>query len=116
MRARARDRAGAGVALHGGFVSHPAQGANRGVPERGRGARAARRLGRAIAGEAVVRLVALKPGAQLALRGVLSRTGWQLPEEMTEEEWEDAGRQLGRVETALLWWIGDWWAFGEHRY
>src|SRR4051812_24130240 len=29
MRARARDRAGAGVALHGGFVSHPAQSANR---------------------------------------------------------------------------------------
>jgi hypothetical protein len=23
---------------------------------------------------------------------------------------------LGKIEQSTMWWIGDWWAFGEHRY
>jgi hypothetical protein len=23
---------------------------------------------------------------------------------------------LGKIEHSVSWWIGDWWAFGEHRY
>jgi hypothetical protein len=26
------------------------------------------------------------------------------------------GEQLGRAERSVMWWIGDWWAYGEHRY
>lgn len=58
--------------------------------------------------------------SQLALPlpkvGDLSRVGWTLPENLTEQDWVEAGRALSRIEGALTWWIGDWWAFGEHRY
>jgi N6-adenosine-specific RNA methylase IME4 len=35
---------------------------------------------------------------------------------MAVEEWKAAGQTLGRIERAVMWWIGDWWAYGEHRY
>ena len=31
----------------------------------------------------------------------------------TEAHW---GAQLGRAERSVMWWIGDWWAYGAHRY
>lgn len=52
----------------------------------------------------------------LPLRGSFTRTGWQLPDNMSFEEWCAAGELLGKIEHAVSWWIGDWWAFGEHRY
>lgn len=48
--------------------------------------------------------------------GELSKTGWDLPARMTEKQWGEAGIALSRVEGALMWWIGDWWAFGEHKF
>lgn len=48
--------------------------------------------------------------------GALSKTAWDLPQNMTETDWKQAGAALSRVEGALMWWIGDWWAFGEHKY
>src|SRR5207302_6703847 len=27
-----------------------------------------------------------------------------------------AGLMLGKIELGVSWWLGDWWAFGEHRY
>jgi hypothetical protein len=48
--------------------------------------------------------------------GQLTRTGWALPEKMTEAEWLHAGAMLSKVEGAMNWWLGDWWAFGEHGY
>ena len=48
--------------------------------------------------------------------GTLSKTGWSLPANMTEPEWQRAGALLSRVDGALNWWLGDWWAFGEHAY
>jgi hypothetical protein len=39
-----------------------------------------------------------------------------LPEGLTFEHWQDVGRDLAAREKVLNWWIGDWWAFGEHRY
>lgn len=57
---------------------------------------------------------------QLALdlpaQGELTRTAWRLPAVMSLADWSAAGRALGRVEHAVSWWIGDWWAYGEHRY
>ncbi len=29
---------------------------------------------------------------------------------------EKIGRGLGKVEQSTQWWVGDWWAYGEHRY
>lgn len=51
-----------------------------------------------------------------ALRGRVLRCGWELPEDLTEAEWRAAGEFLGKIEANISWWIGDWWAFGEHRY
>ena len=48
--------------------------------------------------------------------GELTPTGWKLPDRMTQGEWTRAGAMLARVEGAMMWWIGDWWVFGEHRY
>lgn len=45
--------------------------------------------------------------------GALSLT---LPEGLAFERWQDIGRELAAREKVLNWWIGDWWAFGEHRY
>lgn len=54
--------------------------------------------------------------ALLPRQGQLTKIGWELPAEMTEGEWEQAGLALGRIEGSLSWWLGDWWAFGEQRY
>lgn len=46
----------------------------------------------------------------------LTRTSLVLSETLTENQWEEIGRGLGKIEQATQWWIGDWWAFGEHKY
>ena len=54
--------------------------------------------------------------AILPRAGQLSKTGWALPDALTEAEWREAGASLAKVEGAMNWWLGDWWAFGEHGY
>jgi len=39
-----------------------------------------------------------------------------IPAETTFDEWVDLGRQLCSNAKAINWWIGDWWAFGDHEY
>jgi len=58
-----------------------------------------------------------------ALPGQFSETGYQLPDKLEYEEWEKIGQALQETEyqasrglTMLRWWIGDWLAYGEHRY
>jgi hypothetical protein len=46
----------------------------------------------------------------------LTPTSYELPEGITADDWLDAGRALGRVRGSTMWWIGDWWAYGEHNY
>jgi hypothetical protein len=43
-------------------------------------------------------------------------TSLSLPEDLPEHHWVEVGEVLGRARSASQWWIGDWWAFGEHRY
>jgi hypothetical protein len=31
-------------------------------------------------------------------------------------QWLDVGMALGRMKGVMMWAVGDWWAFGEHRY
>ena len=40
-----------------------------------------------------------------------------LGEGLTYEQWEAVGADLARVSTGVMWWLGDWWAYGqEHGY
>jgi N6-adenosine-specific RNA methylase IME4 len=39
-----------------------------------------------------------------------------LPEELTYEQWLEYGSGLNRMSQAAMWWLGDWWAFGEQNY
>ena len=43
----------------------------------------------------------------------LTKVGYAIPQNMTHGQWADAGRQLAVVHGCILWWIGDWLAFGE---
>lgn len=44
------------------------------------------------------------------------RLSLDLPDSLPFEEWIGIGRQLCAGQQALNWHIGDWWAFGDHRY
>lgn len=50
---------------------------------------------------------ALPPSTSLSLA---------LPKDLAFEQWQEIGRELCAREKVLNWWIGDWWAFGQHRY
>ena len=39
-----------------------------------------------------------------------------LPADLDQARWREIGTDLGCLERAVAWWVGDWWAFGEHRY
>jgi hypothetical protein len=46
----------------------------------------------------------------------LTRTGIELPKDLSLEQWSEIGRVLTGAQSSLHWWWGDWWAYGEHRY
>jgi hypothetical protein len=46
----------------------------------------------------------------------LTPTSYTLPEGLQADEWLEVGRALGRMRGSTMWWIGDWWAYGEHAY
>lgn len=48
--------------------------------------------------------------------GDLTPVGLTLPDDLDAEQWEEVGLALGRSKGVLMWAVGDWWAFGEHRY
>jgi hypothetical protein len=48
--------------------------------------------------------------------GQLTRTEWNLPDKLSEPQWLEAGKALARIDGTVMWWVGDWWAFGEHAY
>jgi MT-A70 len=64
----------------------------------------------------VVSKRALPALAGLALPGQLTRTSWLLPKELPFDQWELCGGALSRIEGSVQWWLGDWWAHGEHKY
>ena len=55
----------------------------------------------------------LKP---TSLPGDLSVTGMVLSEDVSFEEWSELGQQLQNMERSIMWWIGDWLAFGERKF
>jgi hypothetical protein len=48
--------------------------------------------------------------------GKLSPVGWELPKSLSADDWVKAGMALIQIEGAVQWWLGDWWAFGDHGY
>lgn len=32
------------------------------------------------------------------------------------ESWVEQGKELNRIGGAIMWWLGDWWAFGQRKY
>ena len=42
-------------------------------------------------------------------------TSLHLPEHMDFSDWLTVGQSLGHAEKSLMWWIGDWWAYGEQQ-
>lgn len=45
-----------------------------------------------------------------------TRVGLRLPDVLTFEEWERAGRQLAGVLDSSSWWLGDWLSYGKDHY
>lgn len=45
-----------------------------------------------------------------------SRTGMDIPESTSFDDWVSLGDQLRSIERSVMWWIGDWLRFGERRY
>ena len=39
-----------------------------------------------------------------------------LPEGLAFDAWAGLGERLAAIERSAAWWLGDWWAYGEHRY
>ena len=60
--------------------------------------------------------LASKPGTALGLPGTVTPRGLQLPSRLTFEDWQSAGQILQVIAGASLWWIGDWYLFGEERF
>src|SRR3990172_3948456 len=46
----------------------------------------------------------------------LTPVGVQIDEDTTEEQWNDLGGALFRMDSAMQWLIGDWLRFGERKY
>jgi hypothetical protein len=50
-------------------------------------------------------------------KGIIVRTvGVALSADLDPERWRAIGTDLCCFGRAIPWWVGDWWAFGEHRY
>jgi hypothetical protein len=45
-----------------------------------------------------------------------SSTRLEFADALDFDEWRAIGAELARIEKGVQWWLGDWWAFGEHRY
>ena len=50
------------------------------------------------------------------LHGETSLIGYTLPESLSFEEWAAEGPVLVTMARASMWWLGDWLAWGEHRF
>jgi hypothetical protein len=50
------------------------------------------------------------------MRGRVDRLAWKLPDDLSEEEWIEAGIVLARIDAGMMWWVGDYWIYGEKKY
>lgn len=52
----------------------------------------------------------------IGLPGVLTETSYTLPPDLNLGQWLAIGETLQRMERSVMWWLGDWWRYGERRY
>ena len=57
-----------------------------------------------------------KQKTQLSLPGEATKTSLSLPDGLTFDQWQSVGQQIARAERAVMWWMGDWWNYGERKY
>lgn len=57
-----------------------------------------------------------KPDALFNPRSRAARTGLQLREGLSFEEWSRVGSQVSALADASAWWIGDWLVYGQRTY
>jgi N6-adenosine-specific RNA methylase IME4 len=43
----------------------------------------------------------------------MDAAGLRIPEGLSMEEWASMGDALARAAQSVMWWIGDWWAYGD---
>jgi hypothetical protein len=54
----------------------------------------------------------LKLENPLSIPSDLSGTGWDLPSNMTLDQYKEAGNMLSQLDQSKQWWLGDWWNAG----
>ena len=52
----------------------------------------------------------------ISLPGRLTPVSWQLPNDLSYEDWLHYGKMLAQMQGAIQWALGDWWVHGEHKY
>jgi hypothetical protein len=50
------------------------------------------------------------------MRGRVDSLAWKLPDDLSKSEWIEAGIVLARIGTGVMWWVGDYWVYGEKKY
>ena len=53
---------------------------------------------------------------RVKLHALYQEADWEPPETLTIEEWQSVGEMLKLIDGAVMWWLGDWLAFGERKY
>jgi hypothetical protein len=46
----------------------------------------------------------------------LCKTGIILPDDLALDQWEEVGTKLMTIDKGIQWALGDWWAYGHHKY
>lgn len=53
---------------------------------------------------------------ELVIPDQYTTTSLSLPAGLDFEEWESIGRHIQKAADASMWWLGDWWAYGDQVY
>jgi hypothetical protein len=54
----------------------------------------------------------IRPHLQLhdrTMRGRVGSVAWKLPDNLSKDEWIEAGVILARIGAGMMWWVGDYW-------
>ena len=52
----------------------------------------------------------------LAIPIAASKISLELPKDLKFEDWQNIGQHLQTMEGSVMWWVGDWWRFGNQAY
>lgn len=48
--------------------------------------------------------------------GKVTRNSLLLPPDLTLDQWKEIGLAIEHHNQGVMWWLGDWWNYGEHKY